>query len=409
MENKNYTIESILGQLYLGLLNRQIDENGLNSYKDSLLNGQQIKDVVKSIINSQEFFMKYHDFSHHMLYGGHVAYAYEKPAVAFVHIPKTAGQSLHYLFKQKYGEKKVSPLFNNLSLLPINFAYSYDVIFGHTDYETVKLVVQRKELKLITFFRDPIERLISLYKFWWSHDPEIHKDNFAVELANKYSPEEFFKAKEVKEILWNDMFGRFMGYKFRDTVKKMLFLLNERSKQIYIETVLKPLIHERIKDYFYIGMQDNFAQDVIEMFNKLEIPCTKEDIEKARVNITDENIGKHGFKNIKPDFQITDKVISSISELTELDMLLYEEVKKFKEKQNSTETVEKIIFDDFMKKNSEIVIDALYKSILNRKPDSEGLRHYSDVIKNSNGDGLWMVISALINSQEFKEKQNLLH
>ncbi|MCX8158655.1 MAG: sulfotransferase family protein, partial [Candidatus Diapherotrites archaeon] len=268
--------------------------------------------------------MKYHDKSNHITYDTQISYAYDRPAIAFIHIPKTAGSSLHYLFKEKFGAEKVSPLFNDLHLLPISFTYLYDVIFGHMDYEIAKLTIQRKDVKLITFLRDPIKRLISVYRFWWSHDPELHKGNFAVELANKYSPEEFFNTEEVKDSLWNEMFAKFMGCKFRDTVKRTLSLLNERSKQIYIETVLKPLIHERIKDYFYIGMQDNFAQDVIEMFNKLEIPCTKEDIEKARVNITDENIGKHGFKNIKPDFQITDKVISSISELTELDMLLYE-------------------------------------------------------------------------------------
>lgn len=330
-KNKNSMVDDVIKQVFLGLLKRVPAQEAFLSIKRDLTRGKPLSEIISAIIDSEEFFRKYHDVSHHMLYGGHIAYAYEKPVVTFIHIPKTAGQSLHYLFKQKYGSEKVSPLFNNLSLLPINFAYSYDVIFGHTDYETVRIAIQRKELKLITFLRDPVKRLLSLYKFWWSHDPEIHKVNTAVKLANKYSIEEFFKSEEVRNILWNDMFGRFIGYKFRDTVRKTLSMLNERNKQIYIETVIKPLIHERIKDYFYIGIQENFTNDVLEMFNRLEIPCTEEDIKKARVNITEENIGKYGFKNIKPDFQITDELISLITEISELDILLYEEVKKFKE------------------------------------------------------------------------------
>lgn len=330
--NKTYTIDEILENIYIGLLNRMPDEGGLNSYRKALLNGVKISDIIKSIRNSQEFFMKQHDSAHHMLYGGHISYAYENPATVFIHIPKTAGQSLHWLFKQKVGENKVSPLFNNLYTLPVNFAYSYDVIFGHTDYEAVKLIVQRKEVKLITFLRDPVKRLISLYKFWWSHDPEFHKGNTAVDLANKYTIEEFFKAEEVKRILWNDMFGRFMGYKFKDTVKDALNSIDESKKQFFIHEKILPLIKEKIEEeYFFIGLQEQFNEDVCKMFKKLGFECSNEDIQNAKVNITDNNVGKPGFKKEKPSFEITEGVLNSIKELTELDLVLYNAVKQHRQ------------------------------------------------------------------------------
>lgn len=401
--DKTYTIDEILENIYLGLLNREPDEGGLNAYREALLNGKKISDIIKSIKNSQEFFMKQHDNVHHMLYGGHISYAYENPVTVFIHIPKTAGQSLHWLFKQKVGENKVSPLFNNLYLLPVNFAYSYDVIFGHTDYEAVKLIVQRKEVKLITFLRDPVKRLISLYKFWWSHDPEFHKGNTAVELANKYTIEEFFKAEEVKKILWNDMFGRFMGYKFRDTVKRTLSMFKQqKSRELYIDTVLKPLIHERIKEYFYIGLQEQFNQDTVEMFNKLGFRCDEFDLKKAKINVTELNIGKPGFKKENPEFTITESVLDAIRQLTELDCLLYEEVKKLKE--NFELTFAEKAVSNFVKNHADKMVEILCQTILDRNPDNDELNHYINMIRERNGDGLQEVIKSLINSQEFREK-----
>lgn len=329
--------DELIKQLYLGLLNRMPDSSGYQALQNNLQTGSSISDIIKSIINSQEFLMKSHDRPHHMLYGGHIAYAYENPATVFIHIPKTAGQSLHWLFKQKVGENKVSPLFNNLYLLPANFSYTYDVIFGHTDYETVRLLVQRKEVKLVTFLRDPIKRLISLYKFWWSHDPEFHKGNTAVELANKYSIEEFFRAEEVRKLLWNDMFGRFMGYKLRDTLKDALeeSFKDENKRMSFLNKRVIPLIHEQIEEYFYIGLQEQFNQDVCEMFNRLGFSCDDVDLQDAKVNITENNIGKPGFKKEKPSFDVNETVLSAIEELTELDNLLYQQVKNIRSEQEN--------------------------------------------------------------------------
>lgn len=322
-------VEYLIKQIYQGMLNREADPGRLNTYTEMMLNGKELKDVIQAIKNSQEFFMRQHDTTHHMLKGSHIAYAYNNPAVVFIHIPKTAGQSLHYLFKTKYGENRVSPLFNNLCFLPANFVYSYDVIFGHTDYETVKLLVRRKKVYLVTYLRDPVKRLISLYKFWWSHKPEFHK-NFAVQVANKYSIDEFFKAPEVKDILWNDMFGRFMGYRFRDMVKEKMLVLNEKDKVEYIEQYIKPAIHKRYAEYIFIGFQENFNFDVVKMFNKLGFSCNEEELQSAKINITDQNIGQRGFKSEKPNFQITDEILNSIKELTELDRVLYQEVKRLR-------------------------------------------------------------------------------
>ncbi|MCX8158637.1 MAG: CDP-glycerol glycerophosphotransferase family protein [Candidatus Diapherotrites archaeon] len=57
MNDKN--IHYLLKQLYLGLLNREPDEDGLSFYEKTLLNGKEIKDVIQNIINSPEFFVKF--------------------------------------------------------------------------------------------------------------------------------------------------------------------------------------------------------------------------------------------------------------------------------------------------------------------------------------------------------------
>lgn len=320
MNIENLDEKEIVRQIYLGMLDREPDEEGLKVYIE-LLNKGQISDVIRSIKKSAEFYMRFHDIPHHMTAASHIGYLYQEPAIVFIHIPKTAGQSLHYLFKQKY--KKVSPLFNSLSLLTVNFAYSYDVIFGHTDYTTAKLVVQRKKVRFITFLRDPIKRLISLYKFWWSHDPQRHNRNVAVQLANKYSPEEFFQASEVVDILWNDMFGRFVGYGIRDRLRKMLQGMDESLKNSYLQRFVVPLIRQRLDEYFFVGLQEHFVEDALAMFQKLGVDCLYSDVVNAKINVTENNIGQSGFKSEKLNFQLTDSLLESLKRLTELDDLLY--------------------------------------------------------------------------------------
>lgn len=88
------------------------------------------------------------------------------PKFTSIHVPKAAGVSFYYALREIYGrallhDNAMSPL-NPLSGVP-NYPRGwskYNVIHGHFDY------TKYSHLPLITWVRDPVDRIISHYCYW---------------------------------------------------------------------------------------------------------------------------------------------------------------------------------------------------------------------------------------------------
>jgi hypothetical protein len=88
----------------------------------------------------------------------------------FLHNPKAGGSSLRALLTNLVGNAKIAPIMDdgpNLyrqSADPAEAPKGFDVYFGHCGYETYSNV--RDGHSLVTNFRDPIQRIISMYRYW---------------------------------------------------------------------------------------------------------------------------------------------------------------------------------------------------------------------------------------------------
>lgn len=105
--------------------------------------------------------------------------AYNRETVVFIHLEKTGGTTLHNVLLANYAPDRASPshysYLSDFSLID----NAYDFFSCHIDYDTA-LRIPRASKRLVALFREPIERLISQYRFWKSHPLS--------DLSGKYDP-----------------------------------------------------------------------------------------------------------------------------------------------------------------------------------------------------------------------------
>lgn len=96
-----------------------------------------------------------------------------KPIV-FIHIPKTGGTTFHSVLHRNFPPPSIYP---DLSLdfpTPTDYnrqfqpeiAKNYRLIMGHYDYRISERLAEHTDIISISFLRQPIERVISLHRYW---------------------------------------------------------------------------------------------------------------------------------------------------------------------------------------------------------------------------------------------------
>ena len=82
--------------------------------------------------------------------------------VAFLHIPKTAGQSVHSELTKIYGNARTSPVrVHHQASSDGQFPNGYDLYSGHLDW--CRLRETQTDAFAFTVLRDPFERIASFY------------------------------------------------------------------------------------------------------------------------------------------------------------------------------------------------------------------------------------------------------
>lgn len=83
--------------------------------------------------------------------------------IAFLHIPKTAGQSIHHSLVDLFPPEKICPARTNSALyrLSVNDLSTYSLFSGHLDWSFIKLSGSFDFV--FTVLRDPMDRILSFY------------------------------------------------------------------------------------------------------------------------------------------------------------------------------------------------------------------------------------------------------
>jgi hypothetical protein len=114
------------------------------------------------------------------------------PATCFIHLEKTGGTTLHEALAAKYDPARVtSAHFPALHCMSMSDMCNYEFISGHFDYYSTQFIPYER-LKRVSLFREPVSRLISMYRFHRSHPRNGPYEDPLLRLAHELSPVEFF-------------------------------------------------------------------------------------------------------------------------------------------------------------------------------------------------------------------------
>lgn len=314
---KDYRI--LIDEIYKALLLRKADSQALKNYSKLFEEKgmEAIPILLKNIINSEEFFRVYTE-NIQKNFSEDPYSDYKKPCYMIIHIPKTAGISLRkYLYT--FFKNEIYPFPTGIGVksiikYPLDFLLKYQFIMGHIDYDFIKIIPREKKF-LITFLRNPINRMWSAYNFWKSIDyksisPE-HMDYKLPKDANELDILDFFS--KYKNILWNEMSRFILGSSLFSKIKTEYFKLDTHQRKDFLESYVRPIVKDRLNEFFFIGLQEDYERSLKNLIKRLGKEPTEE--------IPRENITKKKEK-------LTDEIKEFLKELVEIDNIVYEEGKK---------------------------------------------------------------------------------
>ncbi len=164
-----------------------------------------------------------------------------------IHIPKTGGTSFYRALQEAYGPGSVSISYRRRDYqsaikqggLPAVLAPELKVLHGHLHYSEVRELHQQTQAKVITWLRDPVDRVCSNFSFFKhrllhpAHNPEVAAAN----------------AHRKSETL--------LEYAQRE---------ENRNRIAKFMRGLPP------EDFFFIGLLEHFAADFEELGRRLHWP-----------------------------------------------------------------------------------------------------------------------------------------
>jgi hypothetical protein len=213
-----------------------------------------------------------------------------------IHIPKTAGQTFQKILQELYG-KKLDPRHGRKEFFPKKIREKkliktiptgVTVIHGHLFYQHVKPLHLSHHAKVITWLRDPVERMISNYYYLMKQvrkkpkHPHADKINYSL-----------------------------IDYANIDVVQNRMHR--------YLEGM-------DLKDLFFCGFTETSAEDLKRLAELLDWPYIPK---VERVNDGSD------YKN-NPDCttkEVTREMRKKIRDLNKLDMKLYDRARELKSRQ----------------------------------------------------------------------------
>lgn len=116
--------------------------------------------------------------------------------VAFLHIPKTAGQSVHHSLISLFNQDEICPARTNKELYTytINELAKYNLFSGHLDWSVIRLTGNFDYV--FTVLRDPLDRILSFYFYLRQEAMRLQQlgepIGAGMKAALEYTPKQYF-------------------------------------------------------------------------------------------------------------------------------------------------------------------------------------------------------------------------
>lgn len=220
----------------------------------------------------------------------------ERPIVVFTHIPKTSGTS----FRKSLVEPNV----------PAELIYPYPgarrflverrraraFIWGHVPYGVH--VALRREVRYVTFLRDPIDRAVSFYHFAKDSDPQQYVHPARAD-AEAYSLPDFFRLRRYQN--WQARFIAGLSYHY----------LYPRLDAGAFDAEVGRRAVAHLRDDYVFGLQERF-EDSLGLLERRLGWSRRETVDRHKQTAT------------RPDLESLDpETVAALTEANHLDCELY--------------------------------------------------------------------------------------
>jgi hypothetical protein len=275
-----------LKNLYLRYLYRELDSTGEKNYTTQMKQGVSREQILQRVKST-----KIHKYAQQL------AESAANLEVISIHIPKTAGTAFNNILCELYGKRNCLGD-SNYSLKEIVDKNLLDLntkaIFGHIPAKKYYYYLPYlPELKLITWLREPIQRLISWYCYCISMPPESFAGGFQT-TVNRDKPS----------------FMEFAGMpEARNAISRQLQGVN-------------------LSDFYFIGFQDSFEADILSLSKTLN--WSKPIIKPANKNKYSK------YEGFVAEILSDAGNVARLHNLNADDLNLYHEALKIRDKQNQS-------------------------------------------------------------------------
>jgi hypothetical protein len=246
--------------------------------------------------------------------------------IIFLHIPKTAGQSVHHFFQTSFTKDEICPARVNgqLKELDCDTLNKYTVFSGHLDWQYLECLEGSKYV--FTILREPKERILSFYFYLRSQAAKLSEtdlnapSNQGMKAALTLTPDEYFcEAKgSIRTFLDNHYDNFYMYYFAGKTYDSREKLLSMGKDEVY-ELAMTNL-HTLDKVYTISNWEDLY-EDIQRIYPSIKVP------EKTiHVNKGDSlDFGSRYYELIK--LGATEKTFEKINEFCQYDEKIFNSFK----------------------------------------------------------------------------------
>lgn len=243
--------------------------------------------------------------------------------IKFLHIPKTAGQSIHFALLDVFGEKNICPARTNQQLLKLRISEinRYQVLSGHFDWSLVDCFRAENEYSF-TVIRNPMDRIFSFYFFTKKNSENLSSlneaDRVLYHCAHNDINSFFIGNGEVYEFI-KDHYDNFYAYYFAGRTYDARRRL--RSAKISKNDIIDMAIDNMLM------LDDVYTLDNIQkVFSTVYgfSSCQKE-IKEYKNNVNKKFPSEDRLQQIK-ELGANDQLINMLGEFCEMDDIIF---KKF--------------------------------------------------------------------------------
>jgi hypothetical protein len=251
--------------------------------------------------------------------------------IVFLHIPKTAGQSVLDFLTKCTSEEAVCPARENFQLVgrPISELRSYQVFAGHFDWAAMDCVSQAAFV--FTILREPLERILSFYFFLRRAAAQVPlgelqlPHNRGLSAAYHDSPDQFFcggdpEIREFHDNIFDNFYMNYFAGRSFTARRQIQDVLQRPDTKLTVNDILDCALDNlnQLTSVYRISDLDLLQQDLALRNLKPRVPTS---LQETMVNVSGDSVAKR-MAQLK-ELGATNLTFDAIQRMTEFDSKIW--------------------------------------------------------------------------------------